>query len=83
MAIENIIDSITIKLGKKTIVLSTEEAQKLKSALDGLFGKEVVKEVVHEHHYPYWQWSWPQVRYTYDSSLTTAQYSSGNVSLSL
>lgn len=72
---DKIIQSITIKLGRRTIELTTEEAQKLKAALSDLFGQSVVKEVIHEHHYPYWQWTWPQYHYHYSGTgLVTPQY---------
>jgi hypothetical protein len=54
------IKEIVLKLGKKEISLSVEEAKKLKELLGELFGKDVIKEVVkeehhyHDHYRPYW-----------------------------
>lgn len=51
---EILIKELTIKLGKKEISLTVDEAKKLKKSLEDLFGKEVIKEVVHEHHYDWY-----------------------------
>lgn len=40
------IDSLNIKIGGREISLSVAEAKKLKTALEDLFGKQIV----HEHH---------------------------------
>ena len=58
---DNIIKELKLQLGKKEVVLTVEEAKKLKEALDELFGKEVVKEVPVPYPYPYpvWQWWYP------------------------
>jgi hypothetical protein len=54
------IKTVNIKVGKKELSLTVEECKKLKSLLDELFGKEIVKEVTEIHHtYPYrWYWDY-------------------------
>lgn len=64
------IQTVTIKIGKRTLEFSVEEAQNLLKALNGLFGEKVVKEVTvqHEHHYNRpWYWTYP-FNYTNASS---------------
>jgi len=57
---DNIIKELKLQLGeKKEVVLTVDEAKKLKEALDELFGKEVVKEVSIPYPYPVWQWWYP------------------------
>lgn len=54
------IKSLTIKVGAREICLEIQEARKLKEALEDLFRKEVIREVVIEHHRePYWRWDGP------------------------
>ena len=48
------INNIVLNIGKKEISLTVEQAKKLKSMLNDLFGKEIIKEVKHEHHYDWW-----------------------------
>ena len=60
------IKKIVVDLGRRELVLTTEEALQLKDALNELFGKvvkEVVKEEHHHHHYPSWRWDWAQPVY--------------------
>jgi hypothetical protein len=47
-----------LDLGTKEITLTCEQAQKLKEALDELFGKGIVREV-HHHDYPHWYFYQP------------------------
>lgn len=54
------ITSIKIKLGKKEAELTIEEAKKLKSALEDVFGVKKDTEVI--HHYDWWH---PWKIYTY------------------
>ena len=59
------IKKIVVDLGRRELVLTTEEAIQLKTALNELFGK-VIKETVkeeHHHYYPGWWWSYPQPVY--------------------
>ena len=52
------INNIVLNVGKKEIVLSVDQAKKLKGLLEDLFGKEVIKEVKHEHHYDWYYKPW-------------------------
>jgi hypothetical protein len=52
------IQSLKLKLGNKEVELTIEEAKELKAALDGLFEKEIVKEVCNK-------WWWYPVTYQY------------------
>lgn len=45
------IDSLNIKIGGREISLTIEEAKKLKTALEDLFGKDIIKIVEHQWHY--------------------------------
>ncbi len=51
-----VIESITVKIGDKSIVFKIDEAKKLKAAFDELFGKEVIKEIIRDNYYPHWRW---------------------------
>lgn len=50
------ITKVTLKLGKREIEMTVEEARNLKAALENLFGKDVVREVVRDgcNH---WHWN--------------------------
>jgi hypothetical protein len=51
------VESVNIKIGGREINLSVEEAKKLKSALEDLFGKEVVHEYLDKWYWrPYQQY---------------------------
>ena len=74
------IKKIELDLGGKTVNLTPEQAKNLKDALDELFGKEVIREIVHERDYtpvpymptePYYRrtypfWEWQPYRITCD-----------------
>jgi len=47
------VKSIKLQLGRKEVELTVEEAKKLKSALDGFLGKEIVRECGGWWWYPY------------------------------
>lgn len=79
VAQEVVIKNVVVKIGDREIILTIEEAKKLKDALEGIFGKEVIKEtkIIHErgdwYERPYvWPWpkypkiSWDQVPEWYD-----------------
>ena len=74
------IKKIVLDLGGKEVTLTPEQAKNLKTALDELFGKQVVKEIHHHDHYqPYYWWYWdstPAIPYRQDGGLT---FTSGNV----
>jgi hypothetical protein len=97
MAEEKIIKSITLKIDDITLTIDIDKAKKLKAALEEMFGKEVIREVIvqeHQHYYPFWFWQYQQ---PYRNQLyygdrvmcggttagTTAVYSSGNVTLKI
>lgn len=62
---DNIIKELKFQLGEKEVVLSMDEARKLKNALDELFGMEVVKEAPSPYFvYPWWQWMYPTITWT-------------------
>ena len=53
------IKNINLKIGKKTLTLTVEEAKKLKDVLDSLFGeniiyKEIIKEEGRTTYIPLW-----------------------------
>lgn len=66
------VSSVTIKIGGRELNLTVEEAQKLKRALEELFGRNVVKEVIHKHDYigSARPWKWWYADKTYCSSST-------------
>lgn len=53
------IKRVVIQIGDREIELSTADAKALKAALDELFGKETIKEVVRDH----WWWQPTYVPY--------------------
>ncbi len=59
------IEKIVLNIEGEKVSLTPEQAKKLKSLLDEMFGKEVIREVIkeeHHHHdrYPYyWYWTLP------------------------
>ena len=57
------IKKIELDLGGKKVELTPTQAKNLKEALDELFGKEVIREVVRDPmpyipYYPYPRWEW-------------------------
>lgn len=48
------IEKMVLNIDGEKVSLSMEQAKKLKKILDELFGKEIVREVHHEHHYDWW-----------------------------
>ena len=81
------IKELKLQLGKKEVVLTVEEARKLKKALEDIFGRDIIREVKEEHHYhdhyPY-RWYWQQtttpLQPTYGQFYCTA---GGNATLSI
>jgi hypothetical protein len=49
------IGGVNLKLGRREVMLTVEEAKKLYKTLKDLFGKEIIKEV---HHYDRYPWYW-------------------------
>ncbi len=54
------IKKIVLQLGKKEVELTVEECKKLKEVLSEMFGKEVVREVHHDH-WNRWYWDSPRI----------------------
>ena len=50
------IQSIKILMGKKEVELSIEEAKKLKSALEEIFGVKIIEKTEHIHHHDYFRY---------------------------
>lgn len=48
------IEKMVLNLEGEKISLTLEQARKLRDVLDELFKKEIVKEVIHEHHHDWW-----------------------------
>ena len=53
------VESLKISIGKKELNLTVEEAKKLKTALEDLFGKDVIHEHHHDWYYKYWNTATP------------------------
>lgn len=47
------ISKIVVKMGKKEVDLSVEDARKLFRLLEEMFGEKIVH---HDHYYPYWRY---------------------------
>ena len=81
------IKKIVLDLGGKEITLTPKQAQNLKNALDDLFGKKVIKEVIREYipnpypvviREPYYPWRYnPEPRFgdVWCSGGTNVEYS--------
>ena len=85
---DNIIKELKLQLGEKEVVLTIDEAKKLKEALDELFGKEVVKEVYYHDQRPFWQWWYPMCSlstangpYRITNSACTVQFDTNTMTL--
>ena len=62
------IEKMVLNIEGEKVSLSMDQAKKLKKILDELFGKDVIREVVKEHHYRDWyyqpyKWNYPYVTY--------------------
>ena len=86
---KNIIKKIELDIDGKVVRLTPEQAKKLKSALDELFGKKVEKEYVpYPQPYPVipwrriWAWDYRPTYYT-TTSGTLCNYSSDNSTLKI
>lgn len=68
---KNIIKSVKLDLGGKTVDLTIEQAKNLKVALDELLGEKVVtKEVVKHEYIPTYPWYWREPRPFWDPNIT-------------
>jgi len=48
------IEKMVLNIEGEKVSLTMEQAKKLKDILNELFGKEIVKEIIHDHHYHDW-----------------------------
>ena len=84
---DNIIKELKLQLDEKEVVLTMEEAKKLKEALDELFGEKVVKEVYYYDQRPHWQtwwgWGWSGGPYRITNTACTAQFDSSTSAMTL
>ena len=48
------IEKMVLNIDGEKVSLSMEQAKKLKSILDELFGKEIIREVEHHHYQDWW-----------------------------
>lgn len=55
--------TLTLRIGKKEIELTVDEAKELKETLNDLFGKEIVKEIIINER-RVWDWGYPRPIYT-------------------
>jgi hypothetical protein len=85
---DNIIKELKLQLGEIEVVLTIDDAKKLKNALDELFGKEVVREVYYHDQPPFWQWWYPTWSistssgpYRITNSACTAQFDTNTMTL--
>lgn len=71
------IEKMVLSIEGEKVSLTMEQAKKLKGILDELFGKEVIKEVIHDHHYHDW-WYRPYYYGTTNTPLSNQVYCSAN-----
>ena len=71
------ISKIVVKMGKREVNLSVEDAKNLFRLLEEMFG-EKIKEVHHDHWHPRWNWSYPTY---YCGSSGTLTYSESSYEL--
>lgn len=62
------LEKLVLNVDGTKIPLTLDQAKKLKDILSDLFGKEIVKEVIHDHHYHDW-WYRPCITYTGTSDV--------------
>ena len=69
------VKNISFKLGKRSLTLTIDEAQKLKAALNELFGKEIIVKEEHHHHdsHPIYPWYWKYDQPIYSTGATWSQ----------
>lgn len=83
----DIIKKIELDLGGKRVFLTPEQAKRLKSALDELFGTKTEKEYIPYPIEPYRPWRWDWDRWKEPYYLTTCdaicKYDTGNELLTL
>lgn len=78
------IDKLILNIEGEKISLTIEQAKKLKQTLEELFQKEIIKEIIHEHHYDWWyrrNWYWDGTQdYNFNPPVT---YCSSNNSIEM
>jgi len=52
------IKKVVLKIGKRELSFTIEEARKLFDVLGGLFKTKVIREEHHHYEYPYYRWWW-------------------------
>ena len=65
------IEKIVLNIEGEKVSLTPEQAKKLKTLLDEMFGKEIVKEIIREEHHhhndwyprPTWYWNYSTPHY--------------------
>ena len=81
------IEKLILNIECEKVALTMEQAKKLKSLLDELFGKEVIKEVVEKHHYHDWYYrpyiSWYETSAKPEMNLPQTYCSAGTLELSV
>jgi len=77
------IQKITIKMGKKEVELTIEQARELKAALGSLLGETVTERVIEKYpyHYDPYRWVWTSPRW--DGQITYTSDNTASYSLSL
>jgi len=83
----NIIKKIELDLDGKIVSLTSEQAKKLKSALDELFGVKIEKEYIPYEPWRPWYWDrwdkWPKTDYYMTASGVTCSVDSDSDTLKL
>lgn len=65
------IKTLKIKMGKKEVEITVDEARKLHEVLEQLFGSKVTNEIHHHDHYPWgggYPWAVPCRPYYFDNT---------------
>jgi len=72
------ISTITLEIGKKTIMLTVEQAKELRAVLGELLGADKITERVVDH-YPYRWWgvypTSPNITWTNNATMSSQAYS--------
>lgn len=58
------VEKVVVAIGRREIILTTDEAKQLKDALNELFGKAITAEEHHHHHHYPWYYSYPKVEWS-------------------
>ena len=52
------IKKVVLKIGKRELSFTIEEARKLFDVLGGLFKTKIIREEHHHYDWPYYRWYW-------------------------